>query len=133
MLLEKLVDMQQALPSSEDQLRFQYRSVIGSIQLTSVGETGGAHSSDVEGRTFRALRNDGIIYLVDAASDTYLLVSCDRVLEPYLRTMTSNALECAAERAALKKNPPKYLEKVPKIRLEVLKRSLSTGLNSRFS
>lgn len=35
--------------------------------------------------TFRALRHDGIIYLMDADSDNYLLITRGKVLEPFVR------------------------------------------------
>ena len=36
-------------------------------------------------RTFAALTKDGLLSLYDEAEDLYLLLSCNRVLEPYLK------------------------------------------------
>jgi hypothetical protein len=38
--------------------------------------------------TFRALRQDGILYLMDQNTDRYLFITRDRVLEPYVRNET---------------------------------------------
>lgn len=72
--------------------------------------------------TFRALCKDGILHLIDAASDTYLLVSKSGVLEPYIRQ--SLACSTAAERTMFFAMRPSYLSNVPKSRLNAIRRML---------
>jgi hypothetical protein len=73
--------------------------------------------------TFRALRNDGIIYLVDEKRDQYMLISVQTVLFPYIQSTmnrdTASMDDTLLERMYLRKNPPDYLRKVPAARLHL--------------
>jgi hypothetical protein len=81
--------------------------------------------------TFRALRKDGIIFLVNADTDTYLLLSRTGVLEPYIRTVLAlhklSAETCARYNEA--KPRPKYLDHVTRARLQFVRRCLVATSN----
>lgn len=123
-LLERLLEQEAALEQAHEPLRFQYRAAVQSLVQVAQQLVSQAHLTQrLALGTFRALRQDGIVYLVDANSDTYLLVSRARVLEPYVATLLSNDAERATHRAELRQNKPAYLQKVPKARLEYVRRS----------
>ena len=137
---------------NESPLQFQYRQVVNDPHLKnrweSISREIGPKDSTVFARTqrqlaigtFRALRRDGIVHLLDERSDTYLLISRDRVLVPYLRSVmkesqqaSTNDIEgmpdiwtmpTAAERSRRRQHKPPYLTNVPKARLDVVRRSL---------
>lgn len=134
-LLKALLDAEHALVQQGQSqtthpapLRFQFRAVMEDANLISVAQTVFPSSSSSRQAlilaTFRALRKDGILYLLDQASDTYLLVSKDRVLKPYIETITSNDIERGAERVRMRREPPAFLDRVPKQRLQYIRRNL---------
>ena len=58
------------------------------LQLSSTANNNSnnpTYGSQLFQSTFRALRDDGILYLQDPNTDQYLLITRDKVLEPYLR------------------------------------------------
>lgn len=59
--------------------------------------------------TFQCLRDDGIVFLVHPPSDTYILNSYSRVLSRYCR----------------RRPLPDHLSKVPKVRLELVRRMIT--------
>ncbi len=77
-------------------------------------------------RTVRALRKDGILYLVDADADTYLLMSRSRVLEPYLRTKLALQKMSTERRTRYYDGSSRfpYIKSVPRSRLEFVRRCL---------
>ena len=77
-------------------------------------------------RTVRALRKDGILYLIDADADTYLFMSRTRVLEPYLRTKLALQKMSAERRARYFEGSSRfpYIKSVPRSRLEFVRRCL---------
>ncbi|KAL7575297.1 hypothetical protein ACA910_001822 [Epithemia clementina (nom. ined.)] len=100
-------------------------------------------SSSLALNTFRALRADGIVYLLDPESDTYLLLSRQRAIEPYLRrsmglapvssvTDGNHAGKDAVvndhlgQKKTTKKpqKPPIYWSSIPKARIQYVKRQL---------
>jgi hypothetical protein len=83
----------------DDPLQFQYKTVIERLPA----------SPRLTRKTFRALRQDGILYLIDANTDTYLLLS-RRVLEPFARV----------------RDRPDLLAKVPQARLDFIRRTSSS-------
>lgn len=115
-LLSLLIQMeQQQQPQSI--LHFYYKAICTNEQLanlaqevvsnkTSLSTTCQVHRLFIN--TFRALREDGVIYLLDADTDEYMLLSKSQVLEPYLlqKSKVGNT-----------QYPPKYLRHVPKKRL----------------
>lgn len=124
-LLEHLLKLESERPIDE-LLRIQYRQVVSHeisiVALELAGALGDGKRLLQNG--VRALRKDGILFLLCPESDTYLLVSVDRVLKPYLRKVLSREQEGAMERAALKLNRPEYLACVPKARVDLVKRRL---------
>ena len=99
-LLSKLVQMEAATAAETQQqdtitrvepLRFQYFAVVKDPTLLQVSQQvqqqhgmKDTYGHDLALNTFRALRTDGILYLLDGASDTYVLLSRKRALESYL-------------------------------------------------
>ena len=76
--------------------------------------------------TVRALRKDGIFYLIDANTDTYLLMSRTGVLEPYLRTkfaLQKLSVERRTQYGEASSLFP-YIKSVPRSRLEFVRRCL---------
>jgi hypothetical protein len=134
-LLLTLLDMESGLarsgsPDTPAHLRFQYRTVTQHSRLLQIAseEVTKSKAGDPIGNakrlvvnTFRALRQDGILYLIDEQSDTYLLVSRSKVLEPYIQTIQST---CPATAVAHQSNKPAYLSKVPKARLQFIRKEL---------
>ena len=124
-LLRELIGLEQK-QSDKVPLRFQFRTVkeISSLSelASSITSTPAFQQSLIQG-TFRALRKDGIFYLLDAESDTYLFISKERVLEPYVETITSDDIERGAQRANLRREPPPFLQRVPKQRLQYVRRN----------
>eukprot|EP00977_Amphora_coffeiformis_P016947 scaffold5373_cov147-Amphora_coffeaeformis.AAC.2 len=131
-LLKELLDLEQK-ESDTEPLRFQFRTVkrISSLDelARSITSTPAFQRSLVQG-TFRALRKDGIFYLLDAESDTYLLISKERVLDPYVETITSDDIERGVQRAKLRREPPTFLQQVPKQRLQYVKRNFKRTSNN---
>jgi hypothetical protein len=134
-LLLTLLDMESSLTTSGSSdipahLRFQYKTVahhsrlhqIASEEVTN-SKSGGpiGNTNRLVLNTFRALRQDGIVYLIDEQSDTYLFVSRSKVLEPYVHT---KLITCPATAVAAKSNKPAYLAKVPKARLQFIRKEL---------
>ena len=76
---------------------------------------------------FQALWKDGIVYLVDANIDTYLLLSRKGVLEPHIRSKMALQKLSAETRARYyaTESRPQYLDHVPRARLQFIRRSLS--------
>jgi hypothetical protein len=77
--------------------------------------------------TVRDLRNDGILYLVNAESDTYLFVTRTGVLEPYIRNKLA-LQKLSTERrnqyyeASVSSIRFPYIKSVPRSRLEFVRR-----------
>jgi hypothetical protein len=89
-LLEHLVLVQS---QHAEMLVFPYKSVKTNVQLRNTAfaeakKAGKANEGIVDQlfrNTFRALRKDGIVYLEDSHTDEYLLITRDKVLEPFIR------------------------------------------------
>jgi hypothetical protein len=134
-LLLTLLDMESGLvmsgsPDIPAHLRFQYKTVAHHSRLHQIAseevtksKSGGpiGNAKRLISNTFRSLRQDGIVYLIDEQSDTYLFVSRSKVLEPYLQTIQST---CPATAVAHQRNKPAYLSKVPKARLQFIRKEL---------
>ena len=115
--------------NSNSPFLFLYQAIIHDPTLVAVAnnvlpkdETGSLRRLFV--KTFAALRNDGLIHLLDANTDTYQLISRQRVLEPYLEKMADKSIENILERKALLAEQPPFLRNVPKARLQYAKRCL---------
>ena len=84
-------------------------STIASDQVAST-TTPTANAQRLVRRIFAAVANDGILSLFDSEKDLYVLVSRDRVIEPYLRI--SSACEDGSH-----VSPPFFTRCIPKKRL----------------
>jgi hypothetical protein len=89
-LLKTLLALQ---ASHQKKLVFTYRQIKDNQQLKDVARKQAIAAGNVDLfvdrlllNTFRALRHDGIIYLMDSKSDLYLFITRDKVLEPYVRS-----------------------------------------------
>jgi hypothetical protein len=146
-LLEKLLQaelQQQQQPQSDSDEQgtyehnhhfcFQYRMIISDDELnqiaaeqirksTNVGSSYPGQVQQLVRNIFRALRKDGILHLLDAESDTYLLLSRQGVLEPYIRR--SLACPDAAARTRFHAARPSYLDAVSRARMQLVRRSLA--------
>ena len=82
--------------------------------MTSLPE---ANAERLVRKTFAAMVNDAILSLYDPDEDLYLLVSNERVLEPYLRKPkgTNNGFGGAAGGVQLP--PPFFVRSVPRKRI----------------
>jgi hypothetical protein len=79
--------------------------------------------------TFRLLWRDGILYLVDADADLYLLISRSGVLEPHVKTRMALQKLSAETRTRYyaETSRPRYLDHVSRARLQFIRRSLSAS------
>ena len=82
---------QQQWKNPQLDLRFQYSTVANHAELCEIAErvvlsngNSELNGPDLFRATFRALRQDGILSLLQEASDTYLLLSRKGVLEPFI-------------------------------------------------
>jgi len=75
-------------------------------------------------KTFSALRNDGIVYLLNSSTDEYLLITRDKVLEPYIRSQIKNPNMRSSKTKTFVsyKNSPPYISRVHNERLLYIKR-----------
>lgn len=71
----------------------------------------------------RALRQDGILYLVDGSSDLYLLITREKVLEPYVRNELYNSHNLESRNFVNLQGAP-FLSRVHHERLLYIKRCL---------
>ena len=127
-LLKQLLEMMDK--DFTNPLRFHYGSLqedkhLHGIAAKTVSET---TNPDINVRrlyfnTFKALRNDGIIYLDDQDADIYLLISKSSVLIPYLAPLVSKEAS-ALERSMRRSNPPPFVKKVPATRLRFVTKCL---------
>lgn len=80
--------------------------------------------------TVRALRKDGILYLIDAGTDTYLLISRTGVLEPYIRTKLALQKLSAERRTRYDEAASRfpYIKSVPRSRLEFVRRRVIASM-----
>ncbi len=73
-------------------LLFTFKSVFKDKELSSIASeiVAGTTLPEVNAerlirKVFAAMTNDGLLSLYDAEDDVYVLVSCNRVIEPFLR------------------------------------------------
>lgn len=125
-LLKVLLELEQ---QAGIDLRFQYRTMAQHAGLNRIASQQVAATSSprnntpphvvstlvqqLQVATFRALRKDGILYLLHETSDTHLLVSKHHVLEPYVRRAQGRKWN----------QLPVYLQQVPMARVRYVQRS----------
>lgn len=136
-LVEVLLEMQR---KHDKKLSFNYREVAGNkiVQEIATKQVAGTAKPRINFdrlflNTFRALRNDGIIFLTNSDTDTYLLVSRDRVLEPYVRDdiERSRANGMPVSRHFVNFDAAPFLSKVHHERLLYIRRCLSQTNENR--
>ena len=107
--------------------RFQYRDITENVHLKNIAANtvAGMEHPTIKADnlvlvTFRALRQDGILHLLHQESDTYLLISRQNVLEPYLQRALKSST-CRKQQQQ-QQSLPFYLRNVKKARLQYVKR-----------
>lgn len=100
-------------------LLFSFESIYKDEELSSLAKdivsstlVPEANARQLVQNTFRAMSNDGLISLFDTDADLYLLLSVDRVMEPYLCGSLSGAM-------------PFFVRNISKKRMNRLRRCLS--------
>lgn len=128
-LLKHLIDMMGENPTSSP-FRFHYGSLMTidhliDIATKTVPETPNPaiNVHRIFANTFKALRNDGIVYLDDQDNDIYLLISKSTALIPYLSPLIDKE-SSALERSMRRSNPPPFIKKVPASRLRFVTKYL---------
>jgi hypothetical protein len=148
-LLQVLLTMEQQQQQQQQQLeqptmelRFQYRTItqnndrlhqiaINQIKNILAGTNNDNNNStttnvstlvqQLQVATFRALRKDGILYLLHEKSDTHVLLSKRNVLEPYLRRAQQRNQKIVWNN---QRKLPVYLQQVPMARLRYVHRCI---------
>jgi hypothetical protein len=131
-LLRTLLDMQS---KSVKMLVFKYKQLKLNEQLRAVASRvvmgKGPTQTNVDTlflNTFRALRQDGVIYLLNSNTDEYLLITRDRVMEPFVRDQMLRRPDTPRNYISLEE-APSYLSRVHNERLLYIKRSLWASNN----
>ena len=76
-------------------------------------------------KVFMSLTNDGILSLFDVDEDVYVLLTCARVIEPYLRRSMDNF----GTGGDTQLPPPFFIRNIPKKRIEAIKTSIQQQRN----
>jgi hypothetical protein len=78
-------------------------------------------------KVFISLTNDGILSLFDVDEDIYVLITRERVIEPYLRrTMGMDNFGTGDDNTQLLP-PPFFIRNIPKKRIEAIKTSIQAA------
>lgn len=114
---------------SENNCIFLYRTILNDSSLETVASR--ILSKDEAGNrrrlfvnTFAALRKDGLIHLINTETDHYLLISREKVLEPYLAKTMDKSIDNMLQRNHLLNEEPAFLHHVPNARLQYIKRCM---------
>jgi len=114
----------QALFEDEELNQIAKQEVVAQNVVAAGAASGGtslaAQVQQLVRNTVRALRQDGILHLEDREQDVYLFVSRRGVLAPYIY----RSLECKdnLERTKFHSDRPDFLNKVPRARVQLVKR-----------
>jgi len=128
-LLGLLLKMQE---KTTKKLLFRYREMRTNPQLQTVASRewkgeGGTMATFIEKlflSTFRALRKDGIVHLMNTSTDEYLLITREKVLEPFIRGEMENNDISTARNFVRMSAAPKYISRVHTERLLLINRLL---------
>ena len=127
-LLELLLKMESQKNSP---LRFQYKAIVNTDSLKEAARQAVANERNMSMstdrlfiQTFAALRDDGILSLLDHETDTYLLVSRTNVLDPHCKKLLERTDSSLLERRALRNEQPAYLKHVTPARMQYVKKTL---------
>lgn len=127
-LLSTLLSMQSKITK---RLEFNYKEVranhhlhtIALKEITSDKKMGKDEFIDkLFLKTFRALRSDGIIYLLNSNTDNYLLITRTEVLEPFVKSRTGDEI---TQNFISFDRSPIFLSRIHNERLLYIKRLLS--------
>lgn len=124
----KLLDLILSLSEKDSLFFFQYRQLL-EHQSYFHGVANRSNFNYQLQRSISALRNDGIIFLFDESSDTYLLITLRAVLIPYIELLSSQSWEDSVIRSALLKSSPECLRNVPKGKIQLVRRMLHEQTN----
>lgn len=127
-LLHKLLAME---ASCSGNLTFTYKDIKNDVQLRELAakelQTSLGSCTTLIDRlflnTFRALRHDGILHLLNNHTDEYLLITRDRVLEPFVLTQLGDTSLTSQKMVPFTNFPP-YLSRLHNDRLHFIKRCL---------
>jgi hypothetical protein len=133
-LLEVLLAMQ---ASCTKKLVFTYKTVKSDAQLRAVAakelRTLDGSSSGIIDKmflnTFRALRHDGIVHLLNNHTDEYLLITRNWVLEPFVRSQLVDKASPYPKHYVDFTNAPPYLSRIHNDRILFIKRCIVAGAN----
>lgn len=137
MLLRTLLTMETACSAM---LVFTYKNVKCDAQIRAMAaqvlQTSTSSSVAMVDKlflnTFRALRHDGILHLLDNHRDEYLLISRDRVLEPFVRSQLVGSSQNQKNYVDFNNAPP-YLTRIHNDRLLFIKRCILSEANIKKS
>jgi hypothetical protein len=119
-LLTKLI---RRLPHDKP-LSFTYQSVLNDDDLEAAARSlVGERILSLFAKTFAALRKDGIVHLADQTSDTYILISRERVIEPFVQKRLSRDRNLV-DRKIIQTERTTILRDVPNARIQYVKRCL---------
>jgi hypothetical protein len=140
-LLSKLLAMEKAASMTvKNPFRFNYNMIADNEEIQSLAvqtvsnivKQSVVDSRRLLSKTFAALRKDGLLYLVDAETDIYILISREQVLEPYVSKLIDKNPESTLERKALQSEKPRYLKNVPLSRIQYVRRCLVMSENKQY-
>ena len=105
-------------------LSFTYQSVLNDDELEAAARSlVGGRIQSLFAKTFAALRKDGIVHLADQTSDTYILISRERVIEPFVQKRLSRERNLV-DRKIIQTERTTILRDVPNARIQYVKRCL---------
>ena len=127
-LLRTLLEMQS---KSAKMLVFKYKQMKQNQLLRSIASREvmlkGPTQTNVDMlfvNTFRALRQDGIIYLLNSNTDEYLLITREKVMEPFVRDQMRLRPDMARNYITMDSAPAYLSSRVHNERLLYIKRSI---------
>jgi hypothetical protein len=128
-LIRTLLEMQS---KSAKMLVFKYKLMKQNEELRSIASRevtwkGATQTNNVDMlfvNTFRALRQDGVIYLLNSNTDEYLLITREKVMEPFVRDQMRLRPDMARNYISMESAPPYLSSRVHNERLLYIKRSI---------
>jgi len=131
-LLHKLLSMQSRM---SERLEFKYKQIINDADLQAVAlkDFIAEERTDKKDtinklflKTFRALRCDGVVYLLDSDTDEYLLITRTKVLEPFIRSQMEGVTDSSKtmQHFVSYNKAPEFISRVHNERLLYIKRLL---------
>ncbi|VEU40222.1 unnamed protein product [Pseudo-nitzschia multistriata] len=140
-LLIALLSMQSKTASM---LKFKYKDIRNndSLELLALKELSQQKRTEnnvsidkIFLKTFRALRHDGILYLLNSNTDEYLFITRSKVLEPFVRTLVSNEIGASKPKNSnfvSYDKAPAFISRVHNERLLYIKRLINEGASTPY-